>query len=127
MNKMVRRSVVFALGGLCYGALELLWRGRTHWSMIIAGGICLVILFEIYTFDKNMKIWKRGLVGAAVITSVEFVFGCVFNYWLKMGIWDYSKEWLNIMGQICPWYSLLWGILSIPVSFVCIKISDSYG
>ncbi len=86
-----------------------------------------MILFEIYTFDKNMKIWKRGLVGAAVITSVEFVFGCVFNYWLKMGIWDYSKEWLNIMGQICPWYSLLWGILSIPVSFVCIKISDSYG
>ena len=31
--------VMFLFGGFGYGLIEVLWRGRTHWSMVLCGGI----------------------------------------------------------------------------------------
>ena len=36
--------VLMATGGLLYVALELIWRGRSHWTMFLLGGICFVAL-----------------------------------------------------------------------------------
>lgn len=118
--------ILFVLGGLAYGALEICWRGYTHWSMLLAGGICFLTMFEIYTSFPNLNLLERALIGASLITSVEFVFGCIFNYWLKMNIWDYSDKKFNLMGQICLMYSVLWGLLSIPVSMICIKFEKMF-
>ena len=68
----------------------------------------------------------RGLTGSLIITSVELLFGCIFNIWLKMNVWDYSRFRLNLLGQICLLYSTLWGILSIPVSVLCIKLKGIF-
>ena len=42
--KVLEYGCVFAAGGLGYGGLELLWRGRTHWSMLLCGGVCAVLV-----------------------------------------------------------------------------------
>ncbi len=126
MNKFLRGIILFISGGLAYGGLELCWRGHTHWSMILAGGICFLTMFVIYTSYPDMNIVNRALIGTAVITSVEFIFGCIFNYWLKMDIWDYSDKKFNFMGQVCLMYSVLWGLLSIPVSVLCIKLEQFF-
>ena len=36
--------VLFAMGGTAYLALEIAWRGTTHWTMFLAGGACLCAL-----------------------------------------------------------------------------------
>ena len=38
---MLEQFVLFALGGAGYQAVELAWRGTTHWTMFAAGGACL--------------------------------------------------------------------------------------
>lgn len=47
-----------------------------------------------------------------VITVLEFVFGLIFNIWLGMNIWDYSALPLNIMGQVCLPFTIVWFFLS---------------
>lgn len=113
MKKFKKTAVFFTIGGIGYGIIELLWRGRTHWSMLLAGGIC----FSCFSFaDEKFK--KRSLLFkscfcATIITAVEFVFGLLFNILLDMKVWDYSRQPLNILGQICPLYTVLWGLLSL--------------
>ncbi|MBQ1388461.1 MAG: hypothetical protein IIY78_02430 [Clostridia bacterium] len=116
----------FLIGGLGYACIELLWRGRTHWSMIITGGLCMSIMFMILQKHRQIGIVYRGLLGAVVITAVEFVAGYIVNIWLDLKIWDYSDQKWNLMGQICPLYSLFWCILSVPVSKICIKLNTIY-
>lgn len=40
--------------------------------------------------------------------TLEFVSGCVLNLWLGLGVWDYSNQPGNVLGQICPAFGLLW-------------------
>lgn len=79
--------------------------------MIIAGGICFVLFSLIAEkFKKRTLVCKASLCALGV-TLVEFVFGVVFNIILKMNVWDYSGVPFNLLGQVCPLYTLLWGIL----------------
>ena len=64
----------------------------------------------------------RAVIGTLVITPIEFLIGLIVNCRLNMNIWDYSNERFNILGQICPLYSMLWGILTMPVSEFCIRL-----
>lgn len=67
-----------------------------------------------------MPLWKQILVGAAIITGLEFITGCIVNLWLGWAVWDYSSMPLNILGQICLPYMLLW----IPVALLAIVLDD---
>lgn len=117
-----KNSALFLFGGACYGIIEILWRGRTHWSMLITGGVCFLTLFKVFGRIKDFTVAKKCLIGSAVITGYEFVSGVFFNRILKLKVWDYSDRPLNIKGQICPLYSILWGLLCIPVNIVCKRI-----
>ena len=117
-----KNSALFVFGGACYGIVEILWRGRTHWSMLITGGACFVALFRLFGRIKDFTLAKKCVAGSAVITSFEFVSGMIFNKIMKLKVWDYSDRLFNIKGQICPLYSLLWGLLCIPVNAVCKRI-----
>ena len=122
MKEAFHGIAVFFIGGFGYALIELLWRGRTHWSMMFAGGICLLMMYIIFGSIDDLSLPRRALIGAFVITLVECAAGLILNRRLKMGIWDYSDQKLNIMGQICPMYTVLWGILSIPASWICIRL-----
>ncbi len=108
-------TFTFWLGGTVYQTLELWWRRRTHWTMFLAGGVCAVLLeFLCNGVFFVLPLFFKCLLGALIITAVEFTFGCVVNLKLGMNVWDYSSVKGNVLGQICPLYSILWGIISLP-------------
>lgn len=107
-----RYLCLFLVGGLAYVAMEILYRGRSHYSMFLAGGLCVVL---IRLFCGRMRgFLLRCLVGGIIITSVELVFGIFFNLWLGMGVWDYSHLPYNILGQVCPYFTFVWAFLTLP-------------
>lgn len=109
---------IFAGGGVLYGLIELLFRGRTHWTMLIAGGVCSCILYTISTKSSERE-WKKWIMGGASITAVEFVTGGIVNLHLGWNVWDYSHLPVNLMGQICLLFSVLWVLLCIPAMWLC--------
>ena len=91
MSKTKEYAVIFLLGGVIYSAVEVVTRGFTHWSMTIAGGICLMIIYHHFLTHPDDGILSHCLFGMITITSVEFIFGVIFNLILGWNIWDYSN------------------------------------
>ena len=44
MNKLLKYLSLGTLGGMIYVLIELMWRGYSHWSMFLLGGICFIAL-----------------------------------------------------------------------------------
>jgi hypothetical protein len=53
----------------------------------------------------------QAMIGALIVLAVEFASGCILNLWLGLGIWDYSNQPGNVLGQICPAFGLLWFLI----------------
>lgn len=102
---------VALIGGFGYCLIEIIYRGRTHYSMFFAGAI---VLSSFYFISKNYQLnfWLKCLIGMLIITGIELVFGIVFNIVLKEQVWDYSNMPLNFLGQICIPFSLIWFAIS---------------
>ncbi|PWM60969.1 MAG: hypothetical protein DBX63_08455 [Clostridia bacterium] len=109
--------LTFFLGGTIYVLLELLWRGRSHVSMFCAGGLALLLLHGLF-LRFALPLFAQCLLGGLVITAIEFVAGAIVNVRLKLNVWDYSKMPLNLYGQVCLPFSLLWCLLTLPISFL---------
>lgn len=108
-----KNASLFSIGAVGYGLIEVLWRGFTHPSMLLAGGLAFLSFSFINEKLKNKSLFKKALFGAFVITLIELVFGVVFNILLKKRVWDYSDRPLNLLGQICPLFSIIWFVLSL--------------
>lgn len=119
MKQIIKEAEVFAIGGLSYGAIEIIWRQYTHWTMVITGGVCFYTLYKLNANKEKMPVWKKCLLGSAVITTAEFLTGIIVNMIFDMRVWDYSGLPLNLFGQVCLLYSVLWALLSIPIDVVC--------
>ena len=115
MKMKLQTPAVFALGAAGYAALELLWRGRTHWTMALTGGAVLVGLRRLRQRVHEESPLSRCLCGAACITAAEYVVGCTVNRYFRLRVWDYSHEFGNVQGQICPKYAVLWTLLAAPI------------
>lgn len=118
MRCVLKYLIAFFGGAMCYGMLELVVRGRTHWTMLLTGGIAMTFLMLINQ-SKQIDIVIRAVIGSFLITSLEFCVGSVVNISLNMNIWNYSGIPYNILGQICPKYSALWFLLCIPAFCLC--------
>ena len=105
--------ITFSIGAAGYGLIEILWRGHTHWSMALAGGISFLGLSKLSDLMKNKDRFLKAVAGSGLITSVELIFGLIFNVVLKKAVWDYSNMPFNIGGQVCLLYSFFWMILSL--------------
>ncbi len=117
MNKrrIAEAAIVYTIGSLGYCLIEVLWRGYTHWSMAITGGICFFLLYQINARFAHRPLLWRCLAGAVTVTAVEFVVGCVVNLMLGWAVWDYSQMPMQLLGQVCLPFFLLWFLLCIPV------------
>ena len=116
---MSKDGILFLAGSCAYPTLEMAWRGRTHYSMAIAGGVCLCLIDWVCCGSLERKsLFTRCLAGAGLITGVELAAGLIVNTGLGLGVWDYSKLPLNILGQVClP--SALWFGLTGPAMALC--------
>lgn len=119
MKKFKENSLLFLIGSTVYSLIEIIWRGYTHWTMGIAGGICFLIFYKWDFKLKKLQLWKKCILGSIVITTIELIFGIIVNIKLKMKVWDYSKSPFNFLGQICLPFTLLWFLLSAPALGLC--------
>ncbi len=112
--------LIYSVGGLLYGLLEIVWRGWTHWSMILCGGLCFTLMYLISAAD--IALIQKWILSAAAITTVEFLTGCIVNLRLGWQIWDYSSLPYNLLGQICPRFLLMWLCVSVPGIALCERL-----
>lgn len=113
LRQMLKPIVLAFIGGTFYVMIELAWRGYSHISMFFLGALCFVLLGginEFFSWELGM-VWQM-LIGASIVTVLEFIVGIIVNVWLKLEVWDYSNLPLNFMGQICLSFSFAWLLLS---------------
>ena len=109
------------IGGGIYYNLELIWREHSHWTMFLLGGICFIalgLINELLSWDTPLI--SQMVIGSLIITTLEFITGCVVNLWLGWNVWDYSNLPYNLLGQISLFSSIGW----IGLSLVGIVLDD---
>lgn len=124
VNKLTRLFVAYSLfniGGLVYVCIELLYRGHTHYTMFILGGICFNLvgyMNEVCPFE--MCLLSQSIIGSLIITFCEFVTGCIVNLALHWNVWDYSSMPYNLLGQVCLLFSIFW----VGLACACVVVND---
>lgn len=114
MKTALKYAVLFVIGGAVYYGIELAWRGGSHWTMAVVGGICFIfcgLINERLNWDYPLLL--QGIIGSLFITGAELISGIILNIRLGLHIWDYSGLPFNFLGQICLPFSLLWVALAI--------------
>ena len=125
-TKPCKYLLLFFIGGTIYITIELIWRwllhsSPTHWSMFILGGLSFLLIGEINEYlSWDTLFYIQCLIGTTIVLILEFIFGCILNLWLKLNVWDYSNQPLNLLGQICGPFAFLWYLLTA----VAIVIDD---
>ena len=113
IKNALKMIVLLIIGGTIYFGIEMLWRGYSHWTMALVGGICFIAIGAINEYIPwEMGMVQQSLIGACLVTGIEFIAGLILNVWLGLAIWDYSNLPFNIMGQICLPFFFAWIVLS---------------
>ena len=89
--------------------------------MVLCGGLCFLVMYLISGLP--LCLMKKCVLSSAAICTAEFYTGCLVNLRLGWNVWDYSALPMNLMGQICPLYTLYWLLLSVPGTALCGGIS----
>lgn len=83
-------------------------------------GCGLCILYSLAQMESGFfpesTAWSRLLTFAVMtvcMTAIEYFAGICSLKFAKVRLWDYSNEWGNVQGIICPKFSLAWGVISI--------------
>lgn len=121
VKQIVKYIFLGVIGGGIYYNLELIWREHSHWTMFLLGGICFIalgLINELLSWDTPLI--SQMVIGSLIITTLEFITGCVVNLWLGWNVWDYSNLPYNLLGQISLFSSIGW----IGLSLVGIVLDD---
>lgn len=106
--------LMFFIGGLFYYMTEILVRGYSHYTMLIAGGVIFILIgLENQRIRWDWALTSQMFLSCITITVCEFICGLIVNIWLGMNVWDYSMKPYNLLGQICLLNSVLWFFYSI--------------
>lgn len=125
--KLLKILIIWFILGMLYFTLEGIWRipkgGYANIIMLPIGGFCGLLVGSINQLPRfyDMKVIYQSLIGAGLVTLVEFLSGCFLNLYLNLGIWDYSNLPFNLLGQVCLLFSFIW-LLIMPL---CIWIEDT--
>ena len=124
MKYLVVISTLFVIGSLLGWIIELFFRrfvSQKKWVNpgFLTGpylpiyGFGVVVLYAVSNIPlrielKAVDIIVRIIVIGFGMTFIEFIAGLIFIKGLKIKLWDYSDRKGNIMGIICPIFSLVW-------------------
>ena len=124
MKYLVIISTLFVIGSLIGWIIELLFRRFVSQKKWVNPGFLTGPYLPIYGFgvlvlyavsnipfgitNQIADIIVRILIIGVGMTVVEFIAGLIFIKGLKVKLWDYSDRKGNIMGIICPSFSLIW-------------------
>ena len=74
-------------------------------------GFGLLVLFALCNAGALIKAPVLLFVAIAVsMTALEYIAGMISTRLLKVRLWDYSREWGNFDGLICPKFSAIWAV-----------------
>ena len=119
MKNIIKTLILFLIGGFSYVCVELLYRGYSHWSMFILGGLCFYLIGLLNEhIGWNLELPYQGLIGAGIITTLEFFTGVFVNIIFKWNVWDYSNLPFNILGQICLPFTFIWFFIALLAIFL---------
>lgn len=86
-------------------------------------GLCLMYLIasleELHIIQNPF--WNKAalfLIMALCMTAIEYIAGIVTLKAAKVRLWDYTNEWGNLQGIICPKFSLIWALLGAAYYFL---------
>lgn len=120
-HKAVLSMLLWFWTGGVYFFMEVAWKTFCGHSETISWTMFLLAIFLAIPLERcgaelpwNTPLWLQAIICGTGITAVELLAGLVLNYWLGLGIWDYSGLWGNFLGLICPQFWLLWCLLSLP-------------
>ena len=79
-------------------------------------GLCILYLIaRLEKFDLiTNPFWNKLLLFFAMavcMTAIEYIAGIMSLKYAKVRLWDYTNEWGNIKGVICPKFSFIWAVL----------------
>lgn len=133
MNMFLALSFLFFIGSVAGWILEVLFRrfissanperkwinpGFCTGPYVPLYGFGLSLLYLIASVEKinliHNSLWNRIVLFAAMavcMTLIEYIAGVLSLKIMKVRLWDYSNEWGNIQGIICPKFSLIWAVL----------------
>lgn len=111
LSNLALHGLFGLIAGGIYLLIELAWRGRTHWTMLPLAAVIFICAGVLDEVERPPSIWQQVILGATIATALEFVAGIILNVWLGLGIWDYSNLPGNVLGQICPQFTLAWAVL----------------
>lgn len=112
---------LFIIGGATYYMVEILWRGYSHWTMFILGGICFLFAgIQNEYIEWEYPLWRQVLNVDVFVIISEFITGCIVNLYFHWNVWDYSNLPFNILGQSCPQFALLF----MPICLFAIVLDD---
>lgn len=114
--RVLKSSILFYIGGSAYMVLEFLWRGRSHGSMFLLGGLCFLLIGKLNHLLRRIPLALQLIASAVMITVLELGTGLLVNR--DYSVWDYRTVSYNFLGQICLPFSLLW----IPVSLLGMQL-----
>ncbi len=84
---------------------------------LYGSGLC--VLFLVASIESAITIinpfWNKVIlftVMAIAMTIIEYIAGLIAVKIFHVRLWDYSNEWGNIQGIICPRFSAMWAVLS---------------
>ena len=124
MKYLVIISTLFAIGSLIGWIIELFFRRFVSQKKWMNPGFLTGPYLPIYGFGvlvlyavSNIPLGITNQIADTIVriliigvgmTVVEFIAGLIFIKGLKVKLWDYSDRKGNIMGIICPSFSLIW-------------------
>lgn len=133
MNLFLILAFIFLVGSTSGWVLELFFRrfyssANTTRRWINPGflvgpylplygfSLCAVYLLAQIdvSFIENpiLRIIVLVIIMGILVTGIEYLAGIIFIKGMKVKLWDYSNEWGNIQGIICPKFTLAWIFLS---------------
>lgn len=122
---MIFLDIVFLFFiGCTFGwILELFYRRLAHGYWVNPGflvgpylpiygfGLCTLTVIYLTFYEMNLPSILVIILMGAAMTLIEFIGGLSFvNKPVKL--WDYSNNWGNYKGIICPLFSLIWTLIS---------------
>lgn len=140
MNLFMKLAFLFSVGSVTGWCIELVFRrffsaaNPEHkwinpgfctgpYLPIYGSGLCVLYLIarieNIDPFSSNAvnKIVLFATM-AVCMTVIEYIAGMIALKGFKVRLWDYTDEWGNINGLICPKFSFFWAVLGAVYYFL---------
>lgn len=138
MQLFLSLAFLFCFGSFFGWCLELVCRRLDHgkWSNpgFLTGpalplyGTGLVLMYLICRLCEGLRSetpWLNAvltlLIIVAVMTLMEYLTGIALLKLLNLRLWDYTDNFGNLQGIICPLYTFLWGVLAAAYRFLLHK------